>query len=100
MSFSLQPTEERPQAKSTGVFQDEELLFSQTQQKDNDPDVDLFATSGKAAVRILDIPICSYISFFCLCTQMSFTRWIHDCVYFLELQAQLSEASSTKSVCR
>lgn len=46
---SLQPTEERPQAKSTGVFQDEELLFSQTQQKDNDPDVDLFATSGKAA---------------------------------------------------
>ncbi|CAN9499800.1 unnamed protein product [Ophioblennius macclurei] len=39
--------EERPQAKSTGVFQDEELLFSQTQQKDNDPDVDLFASSGK-----------------------------------------------------
>ncbi|XP_069548739.1 WASH complex subunit 2 isoform X2 [Brachyistius frenatus] len=39
--------EERAQAKSTGVFQDEELLFSQTQQKDNDPDVDLFATSGK-----------------------------------------------------
>ncbi|XP_030298012.1 WASH complex subunit 2 isoform X3 [Sparus aurata] len=46
---SLKPAEERPQAKSTGVFQDEELLFSQTQQKDNDPDVDLFATSGKAA---------------------------------------------------
>ncbi|XP_053188839.1 WASH complex subunit 2 isoform X1 [Scomber japonicus] len=45
---TLKPTEERPQAKSTGVFQDEELLFSQTQQKDNDPDVDLFATSGKA----------------------------------------------------
>ncbi|XP_041803233.1 WASH complex subunit 2 isoform X3 [Chelmon rostratus] len=45
----LKPTEEQPQAKSTGVFQDEELLFSQTQQKDNDPDVDLFATSGKAA---------------------------------------------------
>ncbi|KAF0027483.1 hypothetical protein F2P81_020224 [Scophthalmus maximus] len=43
------PTEERPQAKSTGVFLDEELLFSQTQQRDNDPDVDLFATSGKAA---------------------------------------------------
>lgn len=51
----LQPTEDRPQAKSTGVFQDEELLFSQTQQKDNDPDVDLFATSGKAAVSILDV---------------------------------------------
>ncbi|XP_044228874.1 WASH complex subunit 2 isoform X1 [Thunnus albacares] len=45
---TLKPAEERPQAKSTGVFQDEELLFSQTQQKDNDPDVDLFATSGKA----------------------------------------------------
>ncbi|XP_029962354.1 WASH complex subunit 2 isoform X2 [Salarias fasciatus] len=41
--------EERPQAKSTGVFQDEELLFSHTQQKDNDPDVDLFASSGKPA---------------------------------------------------
>lgn len=36
--------------KSTGVFQDEELLFSHTQQRDNDPDVDLFATSAKAAV--------------------------------------------------
>lgn len=46
----FQPAEEQPQAKSTGVFQDEELLFSQTQQKDNDPDVDLFATSGKASV--------------------------------------------------
>ncbi len=94
--YLLQPAEERPQAKSTGVFQDEELLFSQTQQKDNDPDVDLFATSGKAAVSILDLLIC----FYSLCTQMSFTRWIHDCVYFLELQAQLSEGSSTKSVCR
>uniref|UniRef100_A0A1A8EQP7 Family with sequence similarity 21, member C n=1 Tax=Nothobranchius korthausae TaxID=1143690 RepID=A0A1A8EQP7_9TELE len=41
--------EERPRLKSTGVFQDEELLFSQTQQKDNDPDVDLFATSETAA---------------------------------------------------
>ncbi|KAM9726555.1 WASH complex subunit 2 isoform 3-T3 [Menidia menidia] len=45
---TLKPVEERPQAKSTGVFQDEELLFSQTQQKDNDPDVDLFASSEKA----------------------------------------------------
>ncbi|XP_018080866.1 WASH complex subunit 2A isoform X2 [Xenopus laevis] len=33
--------------KSTGVFQDEELLFSQELQKDNDPDVDLFASSKK-----------------------------------------------------
>ncbi|XP_034407295.1 WASH complex subunit 2 isoform X2 [Cyclopterus lumpus] len=48
-SDTLTLTEERPQATSTGVFQDEELLFSQTQQKDNDPDVDLFATSDKAA---------------------------------------------------
>ncbi|XP_032396598.1 WASH complex subunit 2 isoform X1 [Etheostoma spectabile] len=48
-SNTLKPTEERPQAKSTGVFQDEELLFSQKQQKDNDPDVDLFATSEKPA---------------------------------------------------
>ncbi|XP_056326514.1 WASH complex subunit 2A isoform X2 [Danio aesculapii] len=39
-----------PRMKSTGVFQDEELLFSQTQQRDNDPDVDLFATSPKPAV--------------------------------------------------
>nr|XP_020457294.1 WASH complex subunit FAM21-like isoform X3 [Monopterus albus] len=45
---TLKPTEARPRTKSTGVFQDEELLFSQMQQKDNDPDVDLFATSGKA----------------------------------------------------
>ncbi|XP_016133542.1 WASH complex subunit FAM21-like [Sinocyclocheilus grahami] len=39
-----------PRMKSTGVFQDEELLFSHTQQRDNDPDVDLFATSPKPAV--------------------------------------------------
>ncbi|KAM9847428.1 WASH complex subunit 2A [Aulostomus maculatus] len=52
-SNTIKPTEERPQAKSTGVFQDEELLFSQTQQKDNDPDVDLFATSGTAATSKL-----------------------------------------------
>ncbi|KAM4607796.1 WASH complex subunit 2A [Polymixia lowei] len=44
---TLKPAEERPRTKSTGVFQDEELLFSQTQQKDNDPDVDLFAASEK-----------------------------------------------------
>ncbi|XP_051935811.1 WASH complex subunit 2 isoform X3 [Hippocampus zosterae] len=44
---TAKPTEERPQAKSTGVFLDEELLFSPTQQKDNDPDVDLFAVSDK-----------------------------------------------------
>ncbi|XP_055986391.1 WASH complex subunit 2A isoform X2 [Sorex fumeus] len=33
--------------KSTGVFQDEELLFSHKLQKDNDPDVDLFASTKK-----------------------------------------------------
>ncbi|XP_020665299.3 WASH complex subunit 2A isoform X3 [Pogona vitticeps] len=34
-------------SKSTGVFQDEELLFSRKLQKDNDPDVDLFAHDKK-----------------------------------------------------
>ncbi|XP_058398861.1 WASH complex subunit 2A-like isoform X5 [Diceros bicornis minor] len=33
--------------KSTGVFQDEELLFSHKLQKDNDPDVDLFSSTKK-----------------------------------------------------
>nr|XP_019571726.1 PREDICTED: WASH complex subunit FAM21C isoform X2 [Rhinolophus sinicus] len=33
--------------KSTGVFQDEELLFSHKLQKDNDPDVDLFSGTEK-----------------------------------------------------
>lgn len=99
--FFQQPAEERPQAKSTGVFQDEELLFSQTQQKDNDPDVDLFATSGKAAVSILDI--CIYLYMFLFCLYAVVFHWmmrLRDYVYFLELQAQLREASSTKSVCR
>ncbi|XP_076830627.1 WASH complex subunit 2A isoform X2 [Brachyhypopomus gauderio] len=53
-SIATQPTdksmlkceEQKPRVKSTGVFQDEELLFSQTQQRDNDPDVDLFAPSA------------------------------------------------------
>ncbi|XP_061856842.1 WASH complex subunit 2A isoform X2 [Colius striatus] len=36
------------QPKSTGVFQDEELLFSHKLQKDNDPDVDLFASPKKS----------------------------------------------------
>ncbi|XP_069096517.1 WASH complex subunit 2-like isoform X3 [Pleurodeles waltl] len=39
------PLEKKPHSKSTGVFQDEELLFSDKLQKDNDPDVDLFASS-------------------------------------------------------
>ncbi|KAM3836705.1 WASH complex subunit 2C isoform 5-T5 [Vipera latastei] len=33
----------KPPEKSTGVFQDEELLFSRKLQEDNDPEVDLFA---------------------------------------------------------
>uniref|UniRef100_A0A8C7QZY8 FAM21/CAPZIP domain-containing protein n=1 Tax=Oncorhynchus mykiss TaxID=8022 RepID=A0A8C7QZY8_ONCMY len=46
---TLKPAEERPRTKSsTGVFQDEELLFSQTQQRDNDPEVDIFATPDKS----------------------------------------------------
>ncbi|XP_077469384.1 WASH complex subunit 2C [Stigmatopora argus] len=43
------PAEKRPQTKSTGVFLNDELLFSPTQQKDNHPDVDLFAPSDKNA---------------------------------------------------
>ncbi|KAL4640664.1 WASH complex subunit FAM21-like isoform X3 [Arapaima gigas] len=46
---TLKPQEQRSSTTSTRVFQDEELLFSQTQQKDNDPDVDLFAPPGKSA---------------------------------------------------
>lgn len=55
--LTLQPAEEKQQARSTGVFQDEELLFSQAQQKDNDPDVDLFSTAGKAAVSTVSLKI-------------------------------------------
>ncbi|XP_072281172.1 WASH complex subunit 2-like [Pyxicephalus adspersus] len=46
------PTEKSTQAKSTRVFQDEELLFSQELQKDNDPDVDLFASTSKKAANL------------------------------------------------
>ncbi|XP_067395124.1 WASH complex subunit 2A-like isoform X3 [Emydura macquarii macquarii] len=42
------PSEKSSHSKSTGVFQDEELLFSHKLQKDNDPDVDLFARSKKS----------------------------------------------------
>lgn len=44
------------------MFQDEELLFSHTQQKDNDPDVDLFATSPKTTVSIFDMIFKSILS--------------------------------------
>ncbi|XP_031238910.1 WASH complex subunit 2C isoform X2 [Mastomys coucha] len=43
-------TDSRP--KSTGVFQDEELLFSHKLQKDNDPDVDLFAGTKKVRLSV------------------------------------------------
>uniref|UniRef100_A0A8B9Z7Z3 FAM21/CAPZIP domain-containing protein n=1 Tax=Buteo japonicus TaxID=224669 RepID=A0A8B9Z7Z3_9AVES len=48
-------SEKSTRPKSTGVFQDEELLFSHKLQKDNDPDVDLFASPKKSmsATRIL-----------------------------------------------
>ncbi|XP_014730802.1 PREDICTED: WASH complex subunit FAM21C isoform X2 [Sturnus vulgaris] len=51
-------SEKSPRPKSTGVFQDEELLFSHKLQKDNDPDVDLFASPKKSmsANRILKPP--------------------------------------------
>ncbi|NWJ04902.1 WAC2A protein, partial [Crypturellus undulatus] len=42
------PSEKGSRPKSTGVFQDEELLFSHKLQKDNDPDVDLFASPKKS----------------------------------------------------
>ncbi|XP_006272814.1 WASH complex subunit 2C isoform X1 [Alligator mississippiensis] len=42
------PSEKSSRSKSTGVFQDEELLFSHKLQKDNDPDVDLFASPRKS----------------------------------------------------
>ncbi|XP_061490756.1 WASH complex subunit 2A-like isoform X2 [Rhineura floridana] len=41
------PPDKTMSSKSTGVFQDEELLFSHKLQKDNDPDVDLFASNKK-----------------------------------------------------
>ncbi|TTG62689.1 WASH complex subunit 2 [Bagarius yarrelli] len=44
---TLKSQELKASVKCTGVFQDEELLFSQTQQKDNNPEVDLFATTAK-----------------------------------------------------
>ncbi|XP_047208120.1 WASH complex subunit 2 isoform X3 [Girardinichthys multiradiatus] len=47
---ATKPAEDQQQKKSTGVFQDEELLFSHTQQKDNDPDVDLFAAATETEV--------------------------------------------------
>lgn len=44
------------------MFQDEELLFSHTQQRDNDPDVDLFATSPKPSVSLCyDEIFCNFI---------------------------------------
>ncbi|KAL1790862.1 WASH complex subunit 2C [Sigmodon hispidus] len=43
-------TDGRPE--STGVFQDEELLFSHKLQKDNDPDVDLFAGTKKTRLSV------------------------------------------------
>ncbi|KAM6266051.1 WASH complex subunit 2-like isoform 2-T2 [Porphyrio hochstetteri] len=48
-------SKKRTRPKSTGVFQDEELLFSHKLQKDNDPDVDLFASPKKlmSANRVL-----------------------------------------------
>ncbi|XP_057704113.1 WASH complex subunit 2A isoform X2 [Corythoichthys intestinalis] len=49
VKIMAKPTEKRAQTKSTGVFLNDELLFSPTQQKDNHPDVDLFASSDKNA---------------------------------------------------
>ncbi len=44
------------------MFQDEELLFSHMQQRDNDPDVDLFAPSPKPSVSLCyDELFCHFI---------------------------------------
>ncbi|XP_064226157.1 WASH complex subunit 2A-like isoform X3 [Aotus nancymaae] len=53
-SAKSQPLGHDPDArpKSTGVFQDEELLFSHKLQKDSDPDVDLFA--GAKTTKLLE----------------------------------------------
>ncbi|XP_040294983.1 WASH complex subunit 2C-like isoform X3 [Bufo bufo] len=52
------------QWKSTGVFQDEELLFSQELQKDNDPDVDLFANK-KSSERPKSTKLSTGAGLFC-----------------------------------
>lgn len=52
MLIVFQSQEPKASVKSTGVFQDEELLFSHTQQRDNDPEVDLFATTAKLSVSL------------------------------------------------
>ncbi|XP_058241911.1 WASH complex subunit 2A isoform X2 [Hemibagrus wyckioides] len=49
---TLKSQEPKASVKSTGVFQDEELLFSHTQQRDNDPEVDLFATTAKPSTTV------------------------------------------------
>ncbi|XP_030426883.1 WASH complex subunit 2C isoform X3 [Gopherus evgoodei] len=53
------PAEKSSHSKSTGVFQDEELLFSHKLQKDNDPDVDLFARSKKSGSAKLRVKLSS-----------------------------------------
>ncbi|TFJ98065.1 protein FAM71E1 [Platysternon megacephalum] len=53
------PAEKSSYSKSTGVFQDEELLFSHKLQKDNDPDVDLFARSKKSVSAKLHVKLSS-----------------------------------------
>uniref|UniRef100_A0A4W5RK63 FAM21/CAPZIP domain-containing protein n=1 Tax=Hucho hucho TaxID=62062 RepID=A0A4W5RK63_9TELE len=54
---TLKPAEQRPRTKSsTGVFQDEELLFSHTQQRDNHPDFDIFATPDKSVTNLVINP--------------------------------------------
>ncbi|XP_065409393.1 WASH complex subunit 2A isoform X16 [Chrysemys picta bellii] len=53
------PAEKSSHSKSTGVFQDEELLFSHKLQKDNDPDVDLFASPKKSESAKLRVKLSS-----------------------------------------
>lgn len=75
--------------KSTGVFQDEELLFSHKLQKDNDPDVDLFSGTKKTRVSskwFSMSQLCYYVKY-CLCSSPDslctlFLFWILNLSFF------------------
>ncbi|XP_040178115.1 WASH complex subunit 2C [Rana temporaria] len=80
-------TEKSTQAKSTRVFQDEELLFSQELQKDNDPDVDLFASNSKKSVSFfvffdlvtfVEIGSKMYFSFFVMYYMHFMLKWFKE----------------------
>lgn len=71
--------------KSTGVFRDEELLFSHMQQRDNDPDVDLFATSPKPSVSLC------YDELFCNFIYTTFRLYLLRLFHFMVTQRLLTD---------